>query len=76
VGGRVIWDTMMNRIQGHRVYYYLFGGCIWHYVVSSHWPSQLQSFCLNEEGWMMFLPIDVNHYEPIAHMAKLLKSAR
>lgn len=76
VGSRVLWDTMMNRIRGQRVYYFLFGGCIWHYVVSNHWPSDYQVFCLRESGEMLFLRTDVNTYQPIVHLAPLLKAGR
>ncbi len=76
VGKRVIWDATMTRISGIRIYNFLFGGCIWHYVVSSNWPRDRQSFCLNEQGQLLFYAADVNTYEPIAHLAKILKAGR
>jgi hypothetical protein len=74
-------DEMMTqpdslRIDGHRCHRFLFGGCLWTFVVSKHSKNfKYKQFFLSKEGKLAIYLMDAKHADFITKFVRNLKGA-
>lgn len=51
--GELVITPLMGRLEGHRIYAMVYGGCEWHFKVSSHSLGEYTDISLTEEGTLM-----------------------
>ncbi len=49
------------RMEGHKVYVFDFGSCIWRYIVSSHPIGEIGPFCFNSQGILLLPKKDIKN---------------
>ena len=63
--GGIIMSPIRSRFEARHVCVFVFGGCVWHYVISSH-PigAPVDNFALTENGIIRFPTIDFMKFPP------------
>ncbi len=61
----VIMSPITNRFDGKISYTFLFGGCSWNYVVSSHPVKGLGEYAIDREGTFVMPVVKMTDFPPI-----------
>jgi hypothetical protein len=62
-------------VEGHRTYFFVFGGCLWWYEVSSHRRAWFPN-ALSQDGGLMLLSQPFNEVPPIQEILAMFGKAK
>ena len=72
--GNVVRDLIVQPLQiklyGHKVYMFIFGGCIWFYAVSSHASKEIAEIALKRNGTLPIAAMCWQNFPPLQAFMK------
>lgn len=58
----LILQPIMSRLEAQRAFVFIFGGCVWHYLISSHpTPKKYMDICFSKKGSIPLAKEEMNN---------------
>ena len=69
-----IMQPISKKIEAHRVFIFIFGGCQWFYFTSSHTPARFVPFFFKKDGLLGLLKQNFYELDSIQKFARAIKN--
>lgn len=76
VSHSIIVGPVARRMEGHRTYIMVYGGCAWHVVVSGHRQPEILDQTLTPMGELRLTYDEFTNYKPLKQLAKMRNNNR
>lgn len=72
----LVYQPIRSRLEAHWAYVYIFGSCLWHYLISSHSPQEYLEVCFSKKGEIILLKEEITDNNFIRDFARRLQESK